>query len=183
MLRVSSGIAKGKKLAVPDIKGFKAIQDKAKLAIFSILGEKVVGAKCLDLYAGSGSLGIEALSRGARFCDFVDKSRKAEDAILKNLKGVGFEDQAEVYRQDAVKFVGNAFDKYDIVFIDPFYKEIHFRYLFENLEKLLNDSGAVIFSHGKETDIEDALANTTKLKVHAKKRYGSAYVTVIVEGE
>lgn len=179
MLRVTSGIAKGKKLKTPNFPEFRAVQDKAKLAIFSILGEKVVGAKCLDLFAGSGSLGIEALSRGATWCDFVDESRKAEATIADNLKATGFTERAEIFGQDAIKFVGNAFDKYDIVFMDPFYNETRFRFLFQNLEIILNESGVIVFSHGKDTNISDALTNTTKLKIHDKKRYGSAHITVL----
>lgn len=179
MLRITSGIAKGKKLKAPNFPEFRAVQDKAKLAIFSILGDKIIGAKCLDLYAGSGSLGIEALSRGAKWCDFVDESRRAEDTITENLKNTGFTEKAEVFGQDAVKFVGNAFEKYDIVFVDPFYNETHFRFLFQNLEEALSEKGAIIFSHGKETEVDDVLANTSKLKVHDEKKYGSAYITVL----
>ena len=85
MLRITSGTAKNKKIRVPKIQEFQAVQEVAKLAIFSMLGEKVVDATCLDLFAGSGNMGIEALSRGAKWCDFVDKNRKSTDVIKENL--------------------------------------------------------------------------------------------------
>ena len=179
MLRVTSGTAKGRKLKVPPIKDFRAVQDKVKLAIFSILGEKVTDAKCLDLYAGSGSLGIEALSRGASRCDFVDKSRLAELIILENLQTLGFSEQAQTIRADAVKFVGNTQEKYDIVFADPFYTETHFRFLFENIQGVLPPGGIVIFSHGKETNVSDALLNAPKLKLLDTRRYGSSFISII----
>lgn len=179
MLRVTSGIAKGKKLKTPNLPEFRAVQDKAKLAIFSILGDKVVDAKCLDLYAGSGSLGIEALSRGGQWCDFVDETRTAELTIKDNLVETGFSEKAEIFKQDAVKFVGNAFEKYDIVFADPFYKDTHFRFLLQNVEEILNEKGVVVFSHGEDTDIEDALTNTKNLEIYDQKRYGSAFITVL----
>ena len=179
MLRVTSGTAKGKKLKIPDFPEFRAVQDKAKLAVFSILGEKIEGATCLDLYAGSGSLGIEALSRGAKWCDFVDENRKSEEIIKKNLQNTGFLEKSEVYGQDAVKFAANSFEKYDIIFVDPFYNETHFRFLFENLEKMLSDGGVIVFSHGKGTGAKDALANTKYLTTHNQKKYGNALITII----
>ena len=179
MLRVTSGTAKGKKLISPEIPDFRAVQEVAKLAIFSILGEKVIGATCLDLYAGSGNLGIEALSRGAEFCDFVDSDREAEKAISENLRKTNLSEKAEIHGQEAVKFVANAYRNYDIVFADPFYKEAHFKFLFENLEKIVKPHGVIIFCHGSETDVKDVLANTSQLKVYDEKRYGGALVTVI----
>lgn len=179
MLRVTSGTAKGKKLKTPNLPEFRAVQDKAKLAVFSILGDKVIGAKCLDLYAGSGSLGIEALSRGALWCDFVDETRTAQLTIGDNLSETGFSDKAEIFKQDAVKFVGNAFEQYDIVFADPYYKDTHFRFLLQNIEPILKNKGVVVFSHGKYTDIKDALTNTERLEIHDQKRYGEAFITVL----
>ena len=179
MLRVTSGTAKGKKLKTPDLPEFRAVQDKAKLAIFSILSEKVIGAKCVDLYAGSGSLGIEALSRGAQWCDLVETTRTGELTIKDNLVATRFTEKAEIFKQDAVKFVGNAFEKYDIVFADPFYKETQFRFLFENIQEMLKEKGVVVFSHGEETDIKDALSNASKLEIYDQKRYGNAFVTIL----
>ncbi len=186
MLRITSGTAKGKNLKSPEIPEFRAVQEKAKLAIFSILGSKVLGAVCLDLYAGSGNLGIEALSRGAAHCDFVDTDRKAEEAIAENLRSTDLFDKAEIYGQDAVKFVQGVAENtteesrnYDIVLVDPFYKETHFKFLFENLEKILNPRGVIIFSHGSDIDIKEVLSNTSHLKIYDEKKYGGAKVTIL----
>jgi len=181
MVRITSGIAKGKKLKTPNLPDYRAVQDKAKLAIFSILGEKVNNARCLDLYAGSGNLGIEALSRGASWCDFVDDKRTCKLTIMQNLKETGFESRAEVFKSDVIKYVGNTHEKYDVIFADPFYKDVHFRFLFENLEEILNEKGAIVFSHGQDTDIEDALTNTKNLKVYDTRRYGNANITIITK--
>ncbi len=178
-LRITSGTAKDKKLKTPEIEGYRATQEKAKLAIFSILGERVKGAHCLDLYAGSGNLGLEALSRGAATCDFVDEGRPSEQAIRENLRICGFEDRANVYKQDVIKFVGNATEKYDIVFADPFYKDTHFRFLFQLLEEILIPNGVVVFSHGKDTDINDALTNAPNLELYETRKYGVAYISYI----
>jgi 16S rRNA (guanine966-N2)-methyltransferase len=177
--RITSGSAKGKKLEVPEIPGFRAVQDKAKLAIFSILQDKVIDAKCLDLYAGSGNLGLEALSRGASHCDFVEKTRVGELTLIDNLRNTGFTDKGNVHRQDVIKYVGNSVDYYDIIFADPFYKDTHFRFLFQNMEEILRDEGVIVFSHGEDTDIKDALTNTQNLEIYDTKRYGSAFITVL----
>ena len=179
MLRVTSGSAKGKKLKAPDLAEYRGVQDVAKLAIFSILGERVIDAACLDLYAGSGSLGIEALSRGAKTCDFVDESRMAEVVLEENLRNTGFENRGGVFKQDSIKFVGNTEKTYDLVFADPYYKEIHFKFLFEQLEQILNEKGVIIFSHGKDTDIEEEISNTKTLEIYDQKRYGNAYITIM----
>lgn len=178
-LRITSGTAKGKKLKTPDAEGYRATQEKAKLAIFSILSKKIIGANCLDLYAGSGNLGIEALSRGAASCDFVDEGRPSEMAIRENLRDCGFEDVANVYKQDVIKFVGNSVEKYDIIFADPFYKDTHFRFLFQQLEEILNPNGVIVFSHGADTDVKDALTNTKNLEIHETRKYGIAFITII----
>lgn len=178
-LRITSGTAKNRQIKSPEIEEFRATQEKAKLAIFSVLGEKIVDAICLDLYAGSGNLGLEALSRGAEFCDFVDESRKASQTIEENLHDLQFTEKAEIHTQDAIKFVGNTFRNYDVIFADPYYKDTHFRFLFENLEKILNEKGVIVFSHGVETDIADALTNTQNLKIHTSKKYGNAFITIL----
>ncbi len=178
-LRITSGTAKNRLIKSPDFEEFRATQEVAKLAAFSILGEKIEGAICLDLYAGSGNLGLEALSRGAEFCDFVDESRRASQTIEENLRDLQFTEKAEIHSQDAIKFVGNTFRNYDVIFADPYYKDTHFRFLFENLEKILNEKGVIVFSHGAETDVTDAITNTQYLRIYTTKKYGNAFITIL----
>lgn len=179
MIRITSGSQKNRKINAPDFDEFRAVQEKAKLAIFSVLHDRVKGAKCLDLYAGSGNLGIEALSRGAAHCTFVDDSRKTTKIIDENIRLTNMQAKADIENQDAIKFVGNTMEKYDIIFADPFFKDVHHRFLFEQMETALNEDGVIVFSHGEDTDIEDALTNTENLKVYDTKRYGNAYVTIL----
>ena len=179
MIRITSGSQKNRKIDAPDFDEFRAVQEKAKLAIFSVLHNRVKGAICLDLYAGSGNLGIEALSRGAAHCTFVDDSRKATRTIEENIKLTNMQAKTEIKNQDAIKFVGNTMKKFDIIFADPFFKDIHHRFLFEQMESALTEDGIVVFSHSEDTDIEDALTNTENLKVYDTKKYGNAYVTIL----
>jgi len=144
-LRVTTGTAKNKRLKCPKILEFRAVQEVAKEAIFAMLGESVLGARCLDLFAGSGNMGIEALSRGAVWCDFVDENPKAVRVVEENLVSTGLAEKAEVFKEEAVKFVGNCPDFYDIVFVDPFYKDTKHKFLMELLERAISDKGIVVF--------------------------------------
>jgi 16S rRNA (guanine(966)-N(2))-methyltransferase RsmD len=181
MVRITSGSAKGIILLTPEIKGFRAVQDKAKLAIFSILGTKTIKANCLDLYSGSGNLGIEALSRGAVHCDFVDHDREAIKAIEGNLAKTKFAEKTEIFRKDAIKYLESTDRNYDIIFADPFYADTHHRFLFENMSRILNPNGVIVFSHGKETSINDATINAQELSQYDTRRYGNAFISILVK--
>ena len=178
MIRITTGTAKNKKLKVPYVEGIRSVQEVSKLAIFAILEEKVLGANCLDLYAGSGNLGIEALSRGAKWCDFVDEHPKAVQAVLDNLKNCGFEDKAEVIRKDAIKYVANTEKKYDLIFVDPFYDNTSHIFLFENLEEILNPDGSIIFLHGLDFDLEKNISKT-KLQLVTQRKFGKSLFSVL----
>ncbi len=177
-LRITSGTAKNKRLKVPNFENFRAVQEIAKLAIFSILAEKVIDARCLDLFAGSGNLGLEALSRGASWCDFIDEHYDSIAAIRANIEFCGFNDKAADFRQEAVKFVGNTNNKYDIVFLDPFYEDISHVFLMENLEQVLNDEGIIVFLHGANLDMEKTLKKTALKEIDVRK-FGASIVSFI----
>ncbi len=150
MVRITTGISKNKHLKTPNTKEYRAVQEVAKGSLFSMLGEKVVNAVCLDLFAGSGNLGFEALSRGAQWCDFVDISHEAGNAILRNIEELGYQDKAEFFHRDAIKYVANTEKSYDIIFLDPFYNTTSHRFLMQNIEEILNNDGITVFFHGNE---------------------------------
>ena len=115
-----AGSAKGRRIhSVPgDLT--RPITDRAKESLFNIIGPDIEGAAFLDLFAGTGSVGIEALSRGASFCRFVDKNNQALDTVKSNLKLTGLSAQAEVMRMDALRMLALHPDrKFDYVFIAP----------------------------------------------------------------
>ncbi|HHV61919.1 MAG TPA: 16S rRNA (guanine(966)-N(2))-methyltransferase RsmD [Firmicutes bacterium] len=123
-MRVIAGIAKGRRLKALRGLATRPTADRVKESLFGILGPRVIDASFLDLYAGTGSVGIEALSRGARRAAFVDDSPQAIAVIRANLELVGFQDRAEVYKNDALralKILGRRACKFDIIFIDPPY--------------------------------------------------------------
>lgn len=115
-----AGSAKGRRIqSVPgDIT--RPITDRAKESLFNIIGRDIEGAAFLDLFAGTGSVGIEALSRGASFCRFVDKNNQALDTVKGNLKLTGLSNQSEVLRKDALRMLSLHPDrKFDYIFIAP----------------------------------------------------------------
>jgi 16S rRNA (guanine966-N2)-methyltransferase len=117
-LRVVAGAFKGRRLAAPRGVRTRPTADRVREALFSMLGD-VGGARVLDLYAGSGALGIEALSRGAASAVFVERDPQAVAAIERNLAAVGVE--AVVVRQDALRWLAGADGPFDLVFCDPPY--------------------------------------------------------------
>jgi 16S rRNA (guanine966-N2)-methyltransferase len=117
-VRVVAGEFRGRRLAAPRGARTRPTADRVREALFSMLGD-VSGARVLDLYAGSGALGIEALSRGAESAVFVERDPRAVAAIERNLESLGLEQ--EVVRQDAVRFLGRTEGMFDLVFCDPPY--------------------------------------------------------------
>ena len=121
-MRVIAGRAGGVRLVSPKA-GVRPTMDRVKAAIFSSLGEMVIGARVLDLFAGTGALGIEALSRGAESAIFVEEDRQSIAAIEKNLAKTGFE--GRIRQQDVFSFLKNAgSEKFRIVFADPPYEKM-----------------------------------------------------------
>ncbi len=118
-VRVIAGAAKGRRLSAPPGLGTRPLTDRVKEALFSSLGDEVAGARILDLFAGSGSLGIEALSRGAASAVFVEKSRTTAGMIRKNLDVTSLE--GEVICADVEPFLRSAHGEFDLAFVDPPY--------------------------------------------------------------
>jgi 16S rRNA (guanine966-N2)-methyltransferase len=119
-VRVVAGRFGGRRLGAPPGRGTRPTSDRVREAVFSTLGA-LDGARVLDLYAGSGALGIEALSRGAASALFVERDRRALAALRRNLDDVGVE--AEVRNQDALRFIAHPEGVFDLVFCDPPYDE------------------------------------------------------------
>jgi 16S rRNA (guanine(966)-N(2))-methyltransferase RsmD len=177
-IRITTGIAKNKKLKIPEIEDFRAVQEIAKSSVFSIIGEKVVNSTCLDLFAGSGNMGLEALSRGAKWCDFVDENPISVKTIKENIINCGFLEKSEVFRKKATKYITKTDKKYDLIFIDPFYKDISQKYLVSNLKNILNKDGIIVFFHGENLNIKD-LVQGTNLKILEERSFGKSFFTLM----
>lgn len=126
-LRIIGGDWKGRKLRFPDAPNLRPTPDRVRETIFNWLAPMIHGAHCLDLFAGSGALGLEALSRGAAFTTFVDSHKKVTQALQSHLDLLEANDKANVFSIDGVKFLNHEkfkiteAKKYDLVFLDPPY--------------------------------------------------------------
>ena len=153
-MRVISGKARGVSLKTPDGLATRPTADRVKEAMFSILHFDVPSANVLDLFGGTGQLGIEALSRGASRVTFVDESEKACRLIRENLRRTHFDFSARVIRSDYLSFLKNSVEKFDIIILDPPYAEV----FLENSLKMITEidilqSGGIIVTErplGKE---------------------------------
>ena len=164
MLRVITGLAKGKRLVCPEGRVTRPPTDFLKGAVFNILGPRVVDASVLDLFAGCGAFGIEALSRGATICQFVERSREALEALRRNLDNVHFADRAEIGVLDVLKAVKRMSEKpfrFDLIFVDPPFALLpdaegraYLESLFVLARGLLKPDGVLVLRLPKGKDLE-----------------------------
>jgi len=164
-LRIVGGSAGGRRLVAPK-GGARPTTDRVKEALFNVLGAHAVDASVLDLYAGSGALGIEALSRGAAAATFVDHDAKALTVVRRNLEATGLGDRATVLRTDATTFAGGHFD---LVLLDPPYA-----FGDEAWSRLLADLDAevVVIESDREVPVPEPW------RVLRAKKYGGTVVTI-----
>ncbi len=118
-MRVVGGSVRGQKLLVVPGHGTRPILDRVKTSLFDILRPRISGMHMLDLFAGSGSVGIEALSQGAAFCTFIDLGYKAVTTIKKNLASTGLADRGEVLHTDAFEYLRGTKKQFDLIYIAP----------------------------------------------------------------
>lgn len=124
MIRIIAGEFRSRRLSVPRAVDLRPTADRIKESLFQIIGPRLVGARVLDLYAGSGNLGLEALSRGAAACCFVERSPLACAAVRRNIASLGVEGRSDLLRLDcarALGLLGRRGARFDIVFADPPY--------------------------------------------------------------
>lgn len=173
-MRVITGKAKGHKLQMVPGESTRPITDRAKEALFSILGDWLVGARVLDLFGGTGAVGIEALSRGASFALFLDRNRKAVQTIQTNLAHTKLADQAEVIQADSFAFLENyRGEPFDLIYIAPPQYQGLWRKALAQVDArpdLLAPFGTVIVQiHPRE----DAPLELARLEEYDRRTYGS----------
>ena len=174
-LRVAGGEARGRRLKAP--KGIRPTQGMVKEAIFNLIGPGIAGVHVLDLFAGSGALGIEALSRGAAGVTFVDREPRGLAILRQNLEALDLKAQATVVRADVVRWLEATPDQIKqagVVFMDPPYEDV---VLDRALRVLDREVGAatVLVEHSRRQEMP-ALA---RLHVDRQRRYGDTMVTVL----
>ncbi|MBA2174287.1 16S rRNA (guanine(966)-N(2))-methyltransferase RsmD [Halobacillus locisalis] len=174
-MRVIAGDFKGRQLKSVPTHQTRPTTDKVKEAVFHVIGPFFEGGRALDLFAGSGGLGLEALSRGVESCVFVDQQHKAIQTIYENIKILGVEDRTEVFRTDAkraLKAAGKRGLTFDYIFLDPPYKKFSYEDLMEALleHQLISDHGIVICEHDASEKIPEDVG---RLQLQKTDIYGS----------
>jgi len=174
-LKVIGGIAKGRNLKTSRDSSLRPTRDKVKEALFDIIGDLAEDSIFLDLYAGTGGIGIEALSRGAKEVVFVDSSSKSIRLIRDNLAIIGLEDKATIYKNDvlkAIKILCKHQRKFDIIFLDPPYHKGMVDRTLEWLDKynILAEGGLIIAEYSLREEIPERVE---KIRLDRVKEYGN----------
>lgn len=174
-MRVITGSARGHRLL--SIPGYdtRPTTSRVKEAIMSAIHFEIPEAHVLDLFAGTGQLGIETLSRGAKDCVFVELSTEADSVIRENLKRTHFSDRARRYKADATSWLARANESFDIVFIDPPYDKDILPEILPLVEKLMNDQGVIVC----ESALTDKVPETVgRFSIFRDYSYGKRKVTM-----
>lgn len=179
-MRVVSGTRKGKILKAVPGSSTRPTTDKVKEAIFNIIGPYFEGGLGLDLFAGSGGLGIEALSRGADKVIFVDRDGKAIQTIHENIRTCDFEEKAEVYRNDADRAIKAILKRdlvFDYIFLDPPYRKQQLLKLLKLIDEndLLSVQGTILCEHGSDVELPDSVGRLVQRK---HENYGIISISI-----
>jgi 16S rRNA (guanine966-N2)-methyltransferase len=174
-LRVTGGESRGRRLKAP--RNIRPTQGIVKEAIFNIVGPEIAGARVVDLFAGSGALGIEALSRGAAHVTFVDREPRGLAILRQNLDALGFKERSRVIRAEVARWLEGSPDEIshaDVVLLDPPYGDD----VFERALKAL-DRGAGTPTVVAEYSRRQSLPPLVRLRVERERKYGDTMVAVL----
>lgn len=182
-MRIIAGEFKGAAFKTP--RGYRTRPTSAlvKKSLFSMLENlKDMDSQFLDLYAGSGALGFEALSRGAKGVDFVEQNERASVLIKKNLAGLGFSDRARVYKSPVRKAITFLDKNYDIIFLDPPYSSKELTSVLDSLSQAkIADKGTILaIPHSSRTELESAYG---LFHLHRQRRHGDTTVSIYIKEE
>ena len=176
-MRVITGTARGRKLREPEGMASRPTTDNVKESMFNLIQFDIEGRRVLDLFAGTGQLGIEALSRGAREAVFVDARRDACQVVRENLAKTRLAERAQVVQMDYLSYLGAGRGRFDLVFLDPPYAEVFLENALKRISEIdiLTDGGIIIC----ERPVEKALADDFPGLAHWRDyKYGKTAVTI-----
>ena len=171
-MRIIAGDYKGRRLYTPRDRSIRPTSDKVKEALFSILGEDIIGAYVCDLFSGTGNLGLEALSRGADKCYFVDNSGESIKLITDNVEMCRAEEYSVIVKGDFKKCISQielAGDKIDIFFLDPPYDKGLWTKAIDAIKEadILAEGGVIVCEHYKEIELPEEISGFTRVKDRA----------------
>ena len=176
-MRVITGKARGINLKTPEGLQTRPTADRVKEALFSIIQFDIPGARVLDLFGGTGQLGIEALSRGAKSATFVDASNTACNLIRENLKRTRLQEEGRVICSDYLAFLGRCSEKFDIIFLDPPYAEVFLENALNRITEIdiLQSGGIIITERPLEKELSMDFPGYSRSKDY---KYGKVLLTI-----
>ena len=176
-MRVITGKARGVQLKTPEGMQTRPTADRVKEALFSIINFDIPGAEVLDLFGGTGQLGIEALSRGAKSAVFVDHSEQACRLIRENLKRTKLEQQGRVVRGDYMDYLSRCRENYDIILLDPPYAEVFLENALKRITEIdiLRSGGIIVAERPLEKELPWEFEGYTRSKDY---KYGKILLTI-----
>ena len=182
-MRIIGGEFKGRKIKQPLFETVRPTKDRIREAVFNIIADKVPSSNVLDIFAGSGAYGLEALSRGAGKCVFVEKRRQCGVVITENIRLIGAGDRATIMIEDAfnaLELFGGDGKKFDLVFSDPPYNKNMGRktLIMINHYDILKPAGLLIIEHNKNEDIPGVEGDVSIFK---QKTYGDISISVFLK--
>lgn len=178
-MRVITGSARGKRLLTPSGRDVRPTPERVKEGLFSALQFDIEGRRVLDLFAGSGQLGIEALSRGAKSATLVDYSAVSTKIIKTNVENCGFEDRVSIIQSDYAAFCAMCTDMFDVVFLDPPYNAGFLMPAIKQVLPLVSDYGFIVCEHPPEVELEQSVGGFSVWRTY---RYGKVLITVYKKG-
>lgn len=161
-MRITGGQFKNRTLKAPKVETTRPTSSKVRQAVFNLCQHYLEDADVLDVFAGSGAIGLEALSRGAAHATFIEKNRVALGALKSNIETLGVADQTTVYASDAERKVRQLKTRYDLVFLDPPYGLV-----LDHLDHLLKPDGLLIYESSRKIELRN-------LKLVKEKSYGGS---------
>lgn len=175
-MRVISGSARGLKLTAPDGLDTRPTTDRVKESIFNIIQAYIPCENVLDLFAGSGALGIEALSRGSLKCTFVENNLHSFSTVKTNIEKARLSEKAELLKKDAFEFLNTCKDKYNIIFLDPPYNKGMLKKAFDYIYKqnVLSENGIIV----AETEYNGELPENDYFECVKNVKYGKTLVLI-----
>ena len=174
-MRVITGAARGCRLQTLEGNDVRPTTERVKEAMFSAIQFDIEGRRVLDLFAGSGQLGIEALSRGAESAVFIDNSKKSLDVVKCNLAATKFTDKAKVIGTDYMSYLSMTPDRFDIVFMDPPYSQGILEAALQSVTRVLSDYAIIVCEHPIDETMPQQVAN---FGVHKVYRFGKLAFTI-----
>ena len=180
-MRVITGTARGVRLKTPEGLLTRPTSERVKEAVFSIIQFEVEGSRVLDLFAGTGQMGIEALSRGAAGAVFVDERRDACQLVRENLKRTRLAEKAQVVQVDFLTYLRSCRATFDLIFLDPPYREEFLENALNSISEIdiLSDRGIIICERPVEKGLEGTFSGLVRGKDY---RYGKTWITLFRKG-